>query len=155
MVGSQDIDISDVVKYIESAIPTVLVKYVADVVEDILSDCIENIVYDGSFPREGGWIGGTTYHRRHQLEKGIKSWIGKKNTLYTTSVAHPDGPVIRGSVHYGMEDGGFFKILESENRGFIGYRTPRIVIDPAQEKVNESQEIENMFAYGIEMELGR
>ena len=146
--------IEELVAAASAATQKVLENDIAPLVEDILRNHISSDIYGVYSPRPGAWVRGTTYHRRHVLEGEITSWTDGMNTLFTTSIAVPSRPVVKGYSVHGGRDGGFLKLLGEGNMGIWRRGFPRPAVMNAQREVNSSKQIYDAAINGIKRELG-
>ena len=121
-----------------------VVGAVADEVEAILLKHIKSDIYGVYTPREGAWVGGTTYQRRHVLESGIKSTLEADGTLLTTSDAPAGQGIVRG-YNFSNEDSGFLQLLESGHMGIWRHGFARPVVANAQKEVDGSSRIQSIL----------
>lgn len=133
-------DIDDLISSISSASSDEIVRAVASEVEAILLKHIKSDIYDAYAPREGAWVGGSTYQRRHILEGNIKSTLEADGTLITTSDAPAGQSVVRG-YSFSNADSGFLQLLESGHMGIWKHGFARPVVANAQREVDESPKI--------------
>lgn len=131
-----------------------VVRAVADEVERILLKHIKSDIYDAYTPREGAWVGGSTYQRRHVLESGIKSTLEEDGTLVTTSDAPAGQSVVKG-YNFSNADSGFLQLLESGHMGFWKKGFARPVVANAQKEVDESARIRSILETRMKMEMDK
>lgn len=125
-----------------------VIKAVADEVENILLKHIKADIYDAYTPKEGAWVGGSTYQRRHVLEKNIKSTLEPDGTLVTTSDAPAGQSVVKGYTFLNT-DSGFLQLLESGHMGIWRGGFARPVIANAQREVDNSAKIRAILKEGV------
>lgn len=125
-----------------------IVRSVAPEVEAILLKHIESDIYDSYTPREGAWVGGTTYQRRHVLEGGIKSTLEADGTLLTTSDAPAGQSVVKGYM-FSNANSGFLQLLESGHMGIWKNGFARPAVSNAQKEVDGSARIKAIFRDGV------
>lgn len=154
MAGKVYGSFEELVAAVQKTVPTILKDYVSDVAEEILLEHIESDIYAAYTPKENGWIGGETYHRRHALEAGLDSHMEGNDTLVVTSRADPSPAVLPGYSVYGGSEGGLFRLLESGNMGISGCQFPRPAIANTQNEFESSAAINNAIQRGIEAEIG-
>lgn len=133
-------DVDDLISSISSAPSDEIVRAVASEVETILLKHIKSDIYGAYTPREGAWVGGSTYQRRHVLEGNIKSTLEADGTLITTSDAPAGQSVVRG-YNFSNADSGFLQLLESGHMGIWKHGFARPVVANAQREVDESPKI--------------
>lgn len=137
-------DIDDLVNEVSSVNSDDVIQRVANEVEAILLKHIKSDIYDAYTPKEGAWVGGTTYQRRHVLEGGIKSTLEEDGTLLTTSDA-PAGQCVVKGYNFSNADSGFLQLLESGHMGIWRNGFARPVIANAQKEVDESTKIKSIL----------
>lgn len=137
-------DIDDMVNAASSVNSDDVIQRVANEVEAILLKHIKSDIYDAYTPKEGAWVGGTTYQRRHVLEGGIKSTLEEDGTLLTTSDA-PAGQCVVKGYNFSNADSGFLQLLESGHMGIWRNGFARPVIANAQKEVDESTKIKSIL----------
>lgn len=130
MAGKTYTSIDEYVAAIEKAIPAAAEQTISIWVREFLRQYIIKDIYGRYTPKPGGWVGGQTYQRRHELVNSVDSWM-EGNTLVATSVGVPSESILGGTV-YGGSDGGFLTLLASGNMGISGCQFPRPVIPQAQ-----------------------
>ena len=128
-------DVDDLVNAVSSVNSEDVIQRVANEVEAILLKHIKSDIYDAYTPKEGAWVGGTTYQRRHVLEGGIKSTLEEDGTLLTTSDA-PAGQCVVKGYNFSNADSGFLQLLESGHMGIWRNGFARPVIAQAQKEVD-------------------
>lgn len=115
-----------------------MLKELAPIVEDILRKHIETEIYGFHYPFDRG-----TYGRRHQLPAMLSSSMSGADTMITTSNAPPAPSRTRGGSVNGS-GGGFLRLLETGNMGFITRRHgffPRPAVSSAQAEVDGSARV--------------
>ena len=137
-------DIDDLVNAVSSVNSDDVIQRVANEVEAILLKHIKSDIYDVYTPKEGAWVGGTTYQRRHVLESGIKTTLEEDGTLLTTSDA-PAGQCVVKGYNFSNADSGFLQLLESGHMGIWRNGFARPVIANAQKEVDESTKIKSIL----------
>lgn len=137
-------NVDDLVNAISSVNSEDVIQRVANEVEAILLKHIKSDIYDVYTPKEGAWVGGTTYQRRHVLEGGIKSTLEEDGTLVTTSDA-PAGQCVVKGYNFSNADSGFLQLLESGHMGIWRNGFARPVIANAQKEVDESTKIKSIL----------
>lgn len=137
-------DIDDLVNAVSSVNSDDVIQRVANEVEAILLKHIKSDIYDVYTPKEGAWVGGTTYQRRHVLESGIKTTLEEDGTLLTTSDA-PAGQCVVKGYNFSNADSGFLQLLESGHMGIWRNGFARPVIANAQKEVDESTKIRSIL----------
>lgn len=137
-------NIDDLVNAVSSINSEDVIQRVANEVETILLKHIKSDIYDAYSPREGAWVGGTTYQRRHVLEGGIKTTLEEDGTLLTTSDA-PAGQCVVKGYNFSNADSGFLQLLESGHMGIWRNGFARPVIANAQKEVDESTKIKSIL----------
>lgn len=137
-------DIDDLVNAVSSVNSDDVIQRVANEVEAILLKHIKSDIYDVYTPKEGAWVGGTTYQRRHVLEGGIKTTLEEDGTLLTTSDA-PAGQCVVKGYNFSNADSGFLQLLESGHMGIWRNGFARPVIANAQKEVDESTKIKSIL----------
>ena len=137
-------DVDDLVNAVSSVNSEDVIQRVANEVEAILLKHIKSDIYDAYTPKEGAWVGGTTYQRRHVLEGGIKSTLEEDGTLLTTSDA-PAGQCVVKGYNFSNADSGFLQLLESGHMGIWRNGFARPVIANAQKEVDESTKIKSIL----------
>lgn len=153
MAGKTYNSIEEYIAAVEAALPKVLEEYFAPHIEDVLKKHVQSDIYDAYTPKEGGWINGTTYQRRHSLLNTIESQING-NVMATTSSASPSPSVRKGSV-WGSADGAFFDLLASGNMGIWRGGFPRPAVERAQAEIDgEMAFLEGLLQKGLEAIVG-
>lgn len=115
-------------------------EVVAELGKEVLRARIEQNIYGHYTPRTGAWIGGTTYHARHDLADNVTAEIKPDGTILITTNAHVHGPIVRGAMFndHGDPGGSFLKLLESGNLGIWRNGFPRRAVPIAQADVESS-----------------
>lgn len=135
---------------VQEGLLSVLENDVAPVVEDILQKHIKSDIYDAYSPKEGAWVGGTTYKRRHVLEGGIKSSLESDGTLLTTSDAVAGQSIVKGYEFSNKYEGAFLQLLESGHMGIWRSGFARPAVSNAQREVENSSKVSRAIRTGIE-----
>lgn len=145
----------DAISYnnLDDAVQGILLAEVAPVVEEILRRHIQTDIYDAYTPKEGAWVDGQTYERRHVLEDAITSEIIDGGTLFVTSVAAANDSVVRGYEFSNDHPGAFLELLESGNMGIWRGGFARPAVTNAQSEVDGSAEIRMLIENGVRREL--
>ena len=124
-----------------------VVQQVANEVQAILLKHIKSDIYDAYTPKEGAWVNGTTYQRRHVLEGNIKSTLEPDGTLLTTSDAPAGQSIVKG-YNFSNADSGFLQLLESGHMGIWKNGFPRPAVTNAQREVDSSSRIKSILEKG-------
>lgn len=135
------------------AVKRVLKNDVAPVAEDILRYHIMRDIYDAYTPKEGKWVGGTTYIRRHVLEDSITSFFEDDETLVTTSTATSSPSIVKGHRFRPWQVGGFLELIESGNTGIWRSGFPRPAVGNAQAEIDRSPVIQKAITQGLKREF--
>lgn len=122
---------------------TVLIDYVAPVVENILRKHIERDVYKAYTPK--------VYKRRNSLTSTITSRMISSNELLVTATSQPNKPV-SGWVSSG--DGAFLYMLEKGDLGWWRKGFSRPAISNAQREVDHSSAVKQAKKAGLKHVLG-
>lgn len=101
---------------------------------------VQNDVYSAYTPKEGKWVGGTTYIRRYTLEHGAYVKMEDPTTLIASSDAEADDCVVPG-YFFSNENQGFLRLIESGNTGIWKHGFPRPFVTNAQKEFDSSSEI--------------
>jgi hypothetical protein len=136
MAGKVYRSVGEYVAAVEAAIPAAAENTIAVWVKEILRQYIARDVYGTYTPKPGGWVGGETYRRRHELVNSVEAWM-EGNTLVATSTGEPSYSILGGTV-YGGDEGEFLVLLASGNMGISGCQFPRPVIPQAQAAINSN-----------------
>lgn len=147
-------DIDDLIKAVGSAPTDDVIQLIANEVEDILLKHIKSDIYAAYTPKEGAWVRGTTYMRRHVLEGGIKSTLEADGTLLTTSDAPAGQSVVRG-YNFSNADSGFLQLLESGHMGIWKHGFARPVVANAQKEVDNSPKIRSILEGGMKVAMNK
>lgn len=142
-------DVDALLDAVEASIADVLKTDVAPVAEDILRKHIKTDIYGAYTPKQGGWVNGTTYHRRHVLEDGIKSELTDNNTLMVTSEATAGQSVVRGYHFSNRYAGAFLQLLESGHMGIWNGGFARPAVSNAQQEIDNSSRITSAVNRGM------
>lgn len=134
---------------------SILKKEVAPVAEEILKKHIQSDIYGVYTPKEGRWVNGTTYQRRHVLESGITSIYPNNDTLLVTSVATASPSVVKGYSFKNRQPGAFLKLLETGNMGIWRNGFPRPAVANTEKEFDGSPEINRAILQGIERTIGK
>jgi len=149
-------DWESLVSAAEKKVARILKQDVAPIVEEILQSHIQSDIYYAYSPRPGAWVKGTTYKRRHILEKNIASSLSDSETLFVTSTATASPSVVKGYSFRNRYPGAFFKMLESGNTGIWRKGFPRPVVSNAQMEIDDnlqSGSISRAIENGIKREF--
>jgi len=143
---------------INNDIQTILERDVAPIMEEILREHIQSDIYDvdADTPKEGAWIHGTTYHRRHVLESSIIHYFNKRETqINVTSRATASPSVCKGWSFHNRRPGVFLQMLENGDMGFV-MKSPRVAstfprpaLSNAQEEINGNPLILDAIRRGL------
>ncbi len=147
-------DVDDLLAAISSPPTEDVIKLIADEVEAILLKHIKSDIYDAYTPKEGAWVGGSTYIRRHVLENHIKSTLEADGTLLTTSDAPAGQSVVKG-YNFSNADSGFLQLLESGHMGIWRNGFARPVIANAQKEVDNSEKIRSILENGTKRVMNK
>lgn len=120
------------------AAKTILMDYVAPVVEDILRKHIDQDVYGAYSP--------TVYSRRGSLTAGVQSRMIADDELLVTTIAQPNRPA---SGWASSGDGAFLYMLEVGDLGWWRKGFPRPAISNAQRETDRSSAVERAKKAGI------
>lgn len=132
----------------------ILKERVAPVAEDILKNHIKSDIYDVYSPKENGWVGSTTYQRRHVLEDAVTTIFQNRNTILITSTATASPAILSGWSFHNRYPGAFLKLLEVGNMGIWHNGFPRPAVTNTQNELDTSREIKSAIINGIENEIG-
>lgn len=147
-------DVGELIEAVGSAPTDDVIKLVADEVEAILLKHIKSDIYGAYTPKEGAWVGGSTYVRRHVLEDNIKSTLEADGTLLTTSEAPAGQSVVKG-YNFSNADSGFLQLLESGHMGIWKNGFARPVVANAQKEVDNSERIRSILENGMKREMNK
>lgn len=147
-------DVGELIEAVGSAPTDDVIKLVADEVEAILLKHIKSDIYGAYTPKEGAWVGGSTYVRRHVLEGNIKSTLEADGTLLTTSEAPAGQSVVKG-YNFSNADSGFLQLLESGHMGIWKNGFARPVVANAQKEVDNSERIRSILENGMKREMNK
>lgn len=125
-----------------SIIKQVMLQDIAPIVEDVLKKHIQSDIYDAYTPREGAWVDGETYQRRHELEQHITSQMIDEKTLLVTSDAAANDPIVPGYVFSNNYAGAFLELLESGHMGIWQSGFARPAVQNAQAEVDHMSSIQ-------------
>lgn len=127
-----------------AAVKTVLIDYVAPVVEDILRKHIQDDIYGAYSP--------TSYVRRGSLTGTITSRMIADDELLVTAISQPNAPA-HGWASSG--EGAFLYMLEVGDLGWWRKGFPRPAISNAQKEVDASAAVERAKKAGIKRVMGK
>lgn len=147
-------DVGELIEAVGSAPTDDVIKLVANEVEAILLKHIKSDIYGAYTPKEGAWVGGSTYVRRHVLEDNIKSTLEADGTLLTTSEAPAGQSVVKG-YNFSNADSGFLQLLESGHMGIWKNGFARPVVANAQKEVDNSERIRSILENGMKREMNK
>lgn len=131
----------------------ILQKDAAPVATDIVKKHIKTDVYDAYTPRKNGWVGKTTYRRRHVMEGSLYTSVIAANEILITSRVNGNTSIVPGWNFTVSEPGDFFRFLEKGKTGIWKNGFPRPVITNAQKEINKSAEIKTAIKAGIKREF--
>lgn len=143
----------ELVSAADKKIPVILKKYVSGVAQSILKSHIKSDIYDVYTPKDGAWVNGTTYQRRHVLEDSISSIYPDSHTLLVTSTATASPSILHGYSFRNRYPGAFLRLLESGNMGIWKNGFPRPAVSLTQDEIDESQDIIDSINEGIKREI--
>ena len=147
-------NIDDLIDAVSSPPTEDVIKLIADEVEAILLKHIKSDIYGVYTPKEGAWVGGSTYIRRHVLEDNIKSTLEADGTLVTTSDAPAGQSVVKG-YNFSNADSGFLQLLESGHMGIWKNGFARPVVAHAQKEVDNSAKIRSILESGTKRVMNK
>lgn len=147
-------DFESLVAAVERQIPKILLEDVAPVAEEILRKHIKSDIYDVYKPKEGAWVSGTTYERRHVLEESIVFEITNEDTMTVTSNASASTPIISKWSFDNKQPGAFLQMLESGKTGIWKSGFARPVIQNVQKEIDSSSRIIKAIHEGIKGRIG-
>lgn len=127
-----------------ATVKTVLMDYVAPVVEEILRKHIQEDVYGAYSP--------TLYVRRGSLTSTITSRMIADDELLVTATSQPNAPA-HGWASSG--EGAFLYMLEVGDLGWWRKGFPRPAISNAQKEVDESAAVEQAKKAGIKRVMSK
>lgn len=151
-------DWDELTKAVNKKCEVILKKYVAPVAEEIFKKHIQSDIYDVYQPIPNAWVGGTTYRRRHILEKRIKVEISSNESeaeLFITSTAPASESVVKGYRFKERYDGAFLKLIESGNMGIWRKGFPRPAVSNTQMEFDNGKDVQNAMLIGINNEIGK
>ena len=129
---------------------TILDKEIAPVAEDIVRQHIQSDIYDVYTPIPNGWVNGTTYKRRHVLDKSVYHSFISDDEIMITSNATASKSVVRGYSFHNRRPGSFLKLLETGRMGIWRHGFPRPAITKAQNEINKSSTIRHAIQSGLD-----
>lgn len=127
----------------------ILKRDVAPITKEIVKRHIQHDIYDVYTPIEHGWVNGTTYQRRHILDKTVYSTFVHDDEIMTTSNATASKSVVPGYSFHNRRPGSFLKLLESGNMGIWRGGFPRPAIGNAQKEIDRSSKIRDAIRSGL------
>ena len=146
-------DFESLTQSIEKIIPEILKEDVAPVAENILKKNVKEKIYDAYTPKPNGWVKDTgnwfirmTYRRRNDIETGVYSRFMSNHTLFVSSEAKANTPVIGSFIE---SEGAFLKLLESGNMGLWKGGFSRPAVGQTQKDFSTSKDIEKSIRRGI------
>lgn len=108
----------------------------------ILRKHIEDDIYGVYTPKEGAWVRGSTYQRRHEMGKYIIPIDMPDGSVLVTTTYSPNTSVVHPDYHfYGFMEGGFLQLLESGNMGIWRGGFPRPAVSNAQDEFDHSSSV--------------
>lgn len=153
MAGKEFSDWESLAQAAEDALAGVLISDVAKVAERIMRSHIVSDIYGVDERKPGGWVGGETYQRRHQIINTVYSELEDKSTLLVSTTGAPGKPIIHNHRVNGSE-GGFLKLLELGPWGISGSQFPRPVVANTQKEFDSSPQINAAIGKGIKRMIG-
>lgn len=135
---------------LQKAVERILTRDVAPIMKKILRKHILDDVYGAYTPKEGGWVGHTTYQRRHLLENNIETLMINPFTIGVTSLAPAAPAEVRGYTFEERQEGSLLELIEADEHGIWHGGFPRYPIRNAQEEINKSTEIEQAIQDGLD-----
>lgn len=132
---------------------TILLNNVLPVAEDIFRRHIQTDIYDKYSPQPGAWVHGTTYQRRHVLERSLDHCITDGDTLWVYPTASASHSIIAGHSVYGGAEG-FLKLLETGKMGIWKRGFPRPVVSLVQKEYDTSSMIRDAIRRGVKEYIG-
>lgn len=145
-------DEASLIAALEAVPADILMNDVNPIAMEIFRKHIGSDIYAKYSPTPNGWVGHTTYQRRHVLEGGVFGEMQGMDTLNVTSNA-PPGQSILGDPTTGA-DSGFLRLLENGNMGFWAKGFPRPVIPNVQKEYDSSSAINAAIRSGIKRLFG-
>ena len=134
----------------QEQIAAVLKDDVLPVAEEIFRRRIKTDIYDRYSPKPGAWVKGSTYIRRHALDRNIFHRLEGLDTLFVTSGASPNRAIVKGyRVYGGNGEGGLLKLLESSNLGIWKSGFPRPTVSLIQKEYDKSASINDAIRRGL------
>lgn len=136
-----------------SVIKKVMMEDVAPTVQEILKKHIEQDIYNAYTPKEGAWVDGETYQRRHVLEQHITSEMIDDKTLLVTSDTAANDPIVPGYEFSNNYPGAFLELLESGHTGIWKSGFARPAVKNAQDEVDHMGSIQTMIRNKVKQAL--
>lgn len=133
---------------LENVAADILMNDVRPVAIEIFKKHIASDIYNAYTPKSGGWVGHTTYQRRHVLEGAVVGEMESSDTLCVTSTASPS-PSILGIGFSGAGDGGFLQMLQVGNMGIWKSGFPRPAIANTELDYASNPSIQSAIKSGI------
>ena len=147
----------DLTEAVQAKCKIVLEKDVLPVMTDIVKKHIASDIYGVYSPKEGAWVGGTTYKRRMSLLSSSNMYHELQDggeTLMVTSRATPSPAIKVGYSFHNRRPGAFLSLFEAGNFGFLNdtsaYHFPRPAITNAQAEIDKSSAISSAIQSGID-----
>lgn len=142
---------------VNSVVPDILYNggssSVATTAKEIYLKHVQYDVYSVYTPKEGKWVGGTTYIRRYTLEHGAYVKMEDPTTLIASSEAEADDCVVPG-YYFSNENQGFLRLIESGNTGIWKNGFPRPFVTNAQREFDSSSKINSAIQKEINRVMG-
>lgn len=155
----------ELVSAVDTQLKYILTKDIAPTAKKILRRHIEEDIYGVYTPKPNGWVHGTTYKRRHVLERQITAIYSTQRSVHTllvTSTAAPSPAIIKGWSFHNRRPGAFLQLLESGNMGIWhgGFARPAVsktqqeydngILIPRLIQQSVAKRIGDIYAYGYD-----
>lgn len=128
----------------------ILKRDVAPVAKEIVKKHIQHDIYDAYTPIPHGWVGGTTYQRRHTLPGSVYATFVHDDEIMITSNVTASKSVVPGYSFHNRRPGSFLKLLETGRMGIWRGGFPRPAIGRAQEEIDHSSAIRRAIQSGLD-----
>lgn len=148
MTGGYFSDEASLLAALDAVPADILMNDVNPIAMEILKKHIASDIYNAYTPKSGGWVGHTTYQRRHVLEGAVVGEMESSDTLCVTSTASPS-PSILGTGFSGAGGGGFLQMLQVGNMGIWKSGFPRPAIANTELDYASNPSIQSAIKSGI------